>query len=491
MKRILFCCFSLFCIGGAAMAQSADSLFTSMVDGRSMLVVQNQTEATMGKIAADYNVSEELLRLFNEGIAPVVAANAPVMIPLTEQNYFKNPSMPTKDGRYIPLFHTVMQGEKLSDIAKQYIVAETSLMRWNSLSNTSIQADELLLIGWVRFGNEQVAFNKQGSKSALGSVKEGVAETVSTAKVKVVSVKQKLATTTVTRPAIVDSTKKAFRNLGKDLGVGLQSVNEKFKQLQDDVTNSTAKLTKNVSTSYAKERDKHARELAARDAKKNTQSQTRTEVATQASKTTQDMQTQETSAERAIDVPSTPQTMGEEQSRGIADTSSAIAEDASSLYDLATGADNEQEPSSAAEVASAPSAADVASAQDAKILEEAEQRSSDLQAPAVQETKPTVPPSAQSLDVAKTKKAQPCTAGWFYSGELGSEYLVITNIAAAGKDVVITNPLNGKKVRAVVTGKLNAEELRTGLTALLSSAAQQDLGATDDKVKLTIAEIVQ
>jgi hypothetical protein len=464
-----FCLIVAFLIGSlTAMAQDADSLFTSVVDGKHVLVVQSVQSTSIAKLANDYNVSQELIRLFNENIQNVIEPNRAVVIPLTEQNYYKNPSVGMKDGKYIPLLHTAEEGESLTTIARHYIVSETSLMRWNNKTTVATTPEELILVGWIRFGNKTTSFSKSApaTDSRISTVKQDVTNTVKTVGTKVGSAAKEVTQAKLPRPSILDSTQKAFKNLGKDINAGFNVVNERFKKLQDNVTTRSTKLTQNVQTSYARERAKRLRaDSIARD-QRQTQKQASKKVNIGAAVVVEETRDASTQGEQT-----TPE--GEAAPEAAAPEVPVVVDeqDASSLYDIG---------STSAVVAdsavSAPSEVDEATA----LIEQAEK--------AYQQQQQTKQAKAATF---KVKNEKPCVAGWFYSGELGSDYILITNMYPVGKEVRISNPTTGASVVAVVSGKLQPEELKSGITALISSSAQTALGTSDNQAKLSIAEIIR
>ncbi|MFM2386858.1 MAG: hypothetical protein RL660_1615 [Bacteroidota bacterium] len=457
-----------FLIGSlTAMAQDADSLFTSVVDGKHVLVVQSVQSTSIAKLANDYNVSQELIRLFNENIQNVIEPNRAVVIPLTEQNYYKNPSVGMKDGKYIPLLHTAEEGESLTTIARHYIVSETSLMRWNNKTTVATVPEELILVGWIRFGNKTTSFSKSApaTDSRISTVKQDVSNTVKSVSTKVGSAAKEVTQAKLPRPSILDSTQKAFKNLGKDINAGFNVVNERFKKLQDNVTTRSTKLTQNVQTSYAKERAKRMRADSIARVQRQVQNQASKQVNSGAAVVVEEKQDAASQG-----VQTTPE--GEAAPEAAAPEVPVVVdeEDASSLYDIGSTSP----PADSA--GSAPSEVDEATA----LLEQAEQ--------AYQQQQQTKQAKAATF---KVKNEKPCVAGWFYSGELGTDYILITNMYPVGKEVRISNPTTGASVVAVVSGKLQPEELKSGITALLSSSAQTALGTSDNQAKLSIAEIIR
>jgi LysM repeat protein len=467
----------------ASIAQNADSLFTSLVDGRNVLAVRFTSEMPLAKVSNDYNVSEELLRLFNDKLPAKVQAGDQIIVPLVESNYYKNTSLQLKNGMYLPLYHMVNEGETLMGIARSYLLPETSIMRWNDLTSTAIETNTVLLIGWLRFGNQQTAFNK-AEDSRLMQIKGDVSRTMNNAKEKIGTtannvgdrIKETAKPVEVERPKIIDSTKSAFKEIRQDVNTGLNTVNEKFKKLQDDITAASNKLSKNLSTSYSREKEKLEQDRADRIKKREAEKQTKINASPVVKEwvNTNTNSSQKTNAEVGkIETPNVELSEPKISENAITIEDADTEKNATSLYDLAGNNQGNQEHTSY-----------IAQEQkDTELLDE-------LEKAATQRQKEVVA-SKPAIANPKTKVAKKVTAAWFYTGELGSELFAITNVVAEGKQIVITNPANGKQVQATVMGKLSDEELASGLTLLLSSSAQPLLKTTETKLILQAAEIIQ
>jgi LysM repeat protein len=481
LKKYFICAAILLVTTYASYAQSADSLFTSVLEGKNVLTVRFTSQMPLAKISNDYNVSEELLRLFNDKLPSKVEAGDEIIVPLVESNYYKNTSLQLKNGMYLPLYHIVNEGETLLGIARSYLLPETSIMRWNDLTVAQVKQDDVLLIGWLRFGNQQTAFNK-AEDSRLQQIKSGVGRTVQNAKEKIGTtannvsdkIKENTKPVDVEKPSIIDSTKNALKDIRKDIRSGVAVVNEKFKKLQDDITKRSNKLTKNVSTSYSKEKEKLDKEREERTKKKEAEKQAKlaaspvvkewVDTKKEAVKVQQEKSVQpEVKAPAAVEVKEVPQ---QEVALDEVKTN-----ETNSLYDLA-GTQNTE---AVKEID--------AKTDEAKLLAELEN--------AAEQKLKDKPQAKQLVTNPKTKVTKKVAAAWFYTGELGSEYFAITNLVAEGKLILITNPNTGKQVQATVMGKLSEDELASGLNLLLSSTAQAALGTTAPKVNLQVAEIVQ
>jgi LysM repeat protein len=481
LKKYFFSATILLLSAFASLAQKADSLFTSVVDGKNVLTVRFTSQMPLAKISNDYNVSEELLRLFNDKLPAKVEAGDEIIVPLVESNYYKNTSLQLKNGMYLPLYHIVNEGETLLSIARSYLLPETSIMRWNDLTVAQVKQDDVLLIGWLRFGNQQTAFNK-AEDSRLQQIKSDVGRTVQNAKEKIGTtasnvgdkIKENTKPVEVEKPAIIDSTKNALKDIRKDIRSGVAVVNEKFRKLQDDITTRSNKLTKNVSTSYSKEKEKLDKEREERTKKKEAEKQAKL-AASPVVKEWVDTKKEADKVQQEKIVPPEVKAPPAVEVKEVAKQEVAVEEvktnETNSLYDLAGTQSTEAAKESEEKI------------EEAKLL-------ADLEKAAEEKQKEKVP-AKPAVANPKTKSIKKVTAAWFYTGELGSEYFAITNLVAEGKLILITNPNTGKQVQATVMGKLSEDELASGLNLLLSSTAQTALGTTAPKVNLQVAEIVR
>jgi hypothetical protein len=270
----------LFCFINTAKAQQ-DSLFISQIGNSNVVAIRLEVATTLLGICTDYNVSEEMLRLFNEYILPtdnIVKEGADVIIPLIETNYYRNISVKLQNGMYVPLYHTINANESIKDVCKNYFLPETSLRKWNNLMVDNIDEGTVLLVGWLRYGNVKTTFTKAEDKMVgnfnVSSFKQDMREDFKDKQqelntvvgiIKDQAVEKKILPKPNKNKEAKDSINRAASNeqkgnntikvIGDNISKSANKVNGKLIVLQNNITDASLKLTKNIKTSYQKERE--------------------------------------------------------------------------------------------------------------------------------------------------------------------------------------------------------------------------------------------
>ncbi len=146
--------FFVFNIAFNAFSQNKNPLFVHQQNGTNVIITNKEEATLLSDIAREYNVSIELLSLFNSIDAKdSFAANQEIIIPLTETNYIKDKLVATNSNLYKPLYHQGIVTQNVQEISKQYLLPTTKLMEWNKITTGEISANTNLLIGWVRTSN--------------------------------------------------------------------------------------------------------------------------------------------------------------------------------------------------------------------------------------------------------------------------------------------------------------------------------------------------
>src|SRR5690606_38392185 len=77
-----------------------------------------------------------------------------VKIPVGKYNYVSiNSAVST-----LPLYYKVKEGESLRQVSRKFNVPQSSVQRWNGLSEPEVETGQILQTGWIKYDSGQVAF---------------------------------------------------------------------------------------------------------------------------------------------------------------------------------------------------------------------------------------------------------------------------------------------------------------------------------------------
>jgi hypothetical protein len=165
MSKISTILLFLFCYNN--INAQIDSNFVVSQNGTNLIKLMVQESTTIKDISYRYNVSSELLALFNTyAVNDKILPNAIVTIPLTETNYYKNTSIGSNQG-FVPLFYIADETEKLVDVSRKFLIPEATLYKWNNLKSQSLQFGAALQIGWLK--DNQINFATNTTSKILQS----------------------------------------------------------------------------------------------------------------------------------------------------------------------------------------------------------------------------------------------------------------------------------------------------------------------------------
>jgi hypothetical protein len=495
MKKILFVFTSLFMLSYCVRAQSNDSLFVQRQDNNNVIIATTATTTNLLNLSKEYNISAELLSIFNSvSRTETITKNTEIVVPLAESNYYKNTNLKFQNGTYVPLFYKVLQSESLIAICKKFIIPESSIYRWNNLQSANLNTNDVLLVGWLRFGNATAAIatnNTDETKKTVGETKqnfakgfENVGQKFNTTlskiggKIKATSnsiLKPKTATVSdkIVPPVITEVPKQKVENntlshIKKGAASTAITINKGLKNIGTSISKTTSKITGNMGTAYQRERASYYKiktqdsldKLAIENKKYNAPIKT---ITTENS-IGLDIENKDVTSNNTSKLNTTiPDTETQK------DTSTSTA-----LYGLAGITETATNTKTQAEL------------NDEKLLEESEKLAE--QKNKITTTESQVKPTQEnSITINKNLNYVSGKASWFYAGTLDKDYFVFTNVGIKNSDVAIVNPTNGISIIAKVMGALTEAEVASGLKLLLSDNAKSALNCIENKPTLKIA----
>jgi LysM repeat protein len=162
MNKFYLLFFACNLIINSIIAQITQDFVVANDDGASIIKQKTQVEMSLLDIAEDFNISIDLLKLFNNySDTQVLNIGTEINIPLTETNYFKNTKISTNNAVYYPVYYIPNTNDNMVSVCKKFFVTEFNLMNWNNLKTTDIGTKDKLQIGWYKYGQNNNITNKE------------------------------------------------------------------------------------------------------------------------------------------------------------------------------------------------------------------------------------------------------------------------------------------------------------------------------------------
>ncbi len=451
----------ILCVSHNLLAQSNTPIFVEQNRGNNVIVISKNKDCKLVQIAQEFNVTEELLAIFNgvEQNADFQAGQA-ITIPLTETNTVKNKNAAFNLPNFKALYHKTKLGQDIQDICKQYLLSPTTLKEWNAISNSNLQENTPVLVGWLKindpsngieneksttYNNTNIIDNiAEGSKKVFNKFGQGLEKTgrnlLEAGKKINIMETDSIAYSAygIDTVSMIDAplyqylrddifslyTKEARQNTQKKIATGLDNTVGTVKSIFGNSKEKTKGwLEKN-------KQDKIARKAQAQKEsyEKNKKLAEQQELALQQKQAALETQKNKMANEKLKLEPS---------------------EKVESIYDLAgqSTQNNTLEGDNG----------------DIEIIE-----------------KPRVPNSAKSLNGKAT---------WFYVGSTGGTYYVFCNYAPKGATIRLTNANTNSYIDAKVLGSLTTNETKSGLVALVSDNAKEALGVENGEFSISLSNL--
>jgi hypothetical protein len=417
-------------------AQNANApLFVTQNGATNVVVIAQSVEATLAKIAAKYNVSQELLAVFNnKKTSDVFPENEEIIIPLVETNYIKKQNKSDNQNTYLGLYHQASANQELKELCRLYLVSASNILEWNQLKPNSNITGTNLLIGWLKVSAKDEmntkALNdiKTSSKKITTSINSGINS---------VTKSMKDATNKLNINNLINTDSIAYDVTDEDT---ISRVSQPLVQLltQDIFNEENKKLLASsgdkLKKSYAKVKGS-IKNVIESEKDKNYEAK---QKAIQAQKDKALLQETNTSLKKELDEKnnSTAVEINQKDNKEI-----ITSEKTESIYDLAKNHNDEEK-------------------NDSENLSTEPDRNAK---------------NNSNEKLTKHSNKLSGNAAWFYVGSTGGTFYVFTNYAPKGSIISIFNPVIKASIIATVLGPLTNEEIKSGQIALISDNAKADL----------------
>jgi hypothetical protein len=489
MKKILFIFTNLLLLANMVLAQSTDSIFVQRQDNNNVIIASVPENTNLLNLSKDYNISAELLSIFNSvNRTETITKNTQIIVPLAESNYYKNTTLKFQNGAYLPLFYKVPQDASLISVCKIFIIPESSIYRWNNLQSSNLKTNDVLLVGWLRYGNATNTIAKNAPIDGKNTTEENkqnfakgfenvgqkfnttlskMGNTIKTTTNNILKPKKEIVTNKVDAPIIIEkptvkSENNTLSNIKKGAATTAITINKGLKNIGKSISNTTSKITGNVGSAYQRERASYYK-IKTQDSLDKIAIENKNVLKSK----------ELINNNVGIDIENKDVITTKDSKAVIPTTTIDKVTDTAvnnALYGLAGIAESAATIKTQAEI------------NDEKLLEEGEKLAEEKSKITFVET-----PVKKITEINKNLNYVSGKASWFYAGTLDTDYYVFTNVGAKNSEVQIVNPANGTAITAKIMGALTEAEIATGLKLLISDNAKNALGCSENKPTLKIA----
>jgi LysM domain len=201
---------------------ATDSLIIKRQSGMNAVEVYTNQANTLQNIANNYNIAPDILALFNTfKTNDIVQSNTNLVVPLVETNFYKSTSINTQSG-YQPIYFMATNNMKVIDVAKQFLITETTLYKWNNFNSQVLQNGQIVLVGYLKVNDF-----KSNKKTEVGKQSVDVPE---------------LLSDNVSKPTFQQQVQKEWNATAKKVNKSMTQLATSVKKIAAPKTNTAEKI---------------------------------------------------------------------------------------------------------------------------------------------------------------------------------------------------------------------------------------------------------